>query len=77
MLPFGSTLAGGEGVRNPLVFSPVLRRFDTDGDGDFDLQDVKNILTKAKCKGTTQKGDKCKQYPLKGTEFCKTHTPKK
>jgi len=64
-------------VRSPFVYSPLLRRFDTDGDGDFDLDDVKNIVKRKKCKGTTKKGDPCKQYPVKGTEFCNTHTPKK
>jgi DNA-binding MarR family transcriptional regulator len=33
-------------LRVPIVHSPVLRRFDQDGDGDFDLDDVKKIVKK-------------------------------
>ena len=41
MLPFGDTsFNGGQPSakpRIPLVYSPVLTRFDQDGDGDFDM----------------------------------------
>lgn len=48
MLPFGSP--SWEGRRfNPIPYSPLLTRFDQDGDGDFDFEDVK-LLVKKKLK---------------------------
>jgi hypothetical protein len=45
---------------NPLPYSPVLRRFDQDGDGDFDLEDVKILLgKKTLCGATTRSGQPC------------------
>lgn len=66
MLPFGS--ASFEGRRfNPLPYSPLLTRFDQDGDGDFDLQDVKLLFKKKLgkneekivCGVMTKKGEPC------------------
>jgi len=38
----------------------VLRRFDQDGDGDFDLEDVKILLgKKTLCGATTRSGQPC------------------
>lgn len=63
----------------PLVYSPLLTRFDQDGDGDFDMDDVKALLKKKKktCKALTKSGKPCRLPPLKDGEFCNTHKDKK
>lgn len=66
MLPFGSSSFEGRRF-NPLPYSPLLRRFDQDGDGDFDLQDIKSLLKKKTneaeaeiiCGVMTKKGEPC------------------
>tara|TARA_R110001592_G_scaffold112334_7_gene310534 strand:+ start:489 stop:743 length:255 start_codon:yes stop_codon:yes gene_type:complete len=81
--PFGNASVGSRGgrftPRNPLVYSPLLTPFDQDGDGDFDMDDVKALLKKRKrsCKALTKSGKPCRLPPLKDEDFCNTHKDKK
>ena len=60
LLPFGNpSLVAGRRY-NPLPYSPLLTRFDQDGDGDFDLQDIKKIVSRKTCGAITASGKPCK-----------------
>ncbi len=64
---------------NPLPYSPLLTRFDQDGDGDFDMDDVKIILGKKEkpviqCVATTKNGNRCKRKSdLDDNNLCYMH----
>jgi len=64
---------------NPLPYSPLLTRFDQDGDGDFDMDDVKIIMSKRKqpkdvCVAITKSGERCKRHGnLNDEKLCHTH----
>lgn len=70
----------GHSRYNPLPYSPLLTRFDQDGDGDFDLQDVKLILkrrgNKTKCGVITKAGTPC-QHQAKEKYGNRCHLHKK
>ena len=65
---------------NPLPYSPILTRFDQDGDGDFDMDDVKIILGKKKveqCVAITKSGNRCKRKgDLDENNLCFIHKKK-
>lgn len=52
---------------NPIPYSPILTKYDQDGDGDFDLEDIKILRQKRKekqetanlCGAITKSGEKC------------------
>jgi|TARA_R110000803_G_scaffold61922_4_gene122018 hypothetical protein len=82
MLPFGDTSFNrGQQykTRIPLVYSPLLTRFDQDGDGDFDTDDIKILLNKkkAKCEAIAKSGNRCRLPTLKDSVYCNTHKGKK
>lgn len=78
MLPFGNASMGMRRF-NPLPYSPLVTRFDQDGDGDFDMDDVKILLGKKEkpaeqCIATTKSGQRCKRKSdLDGNNLCYMH----
>ena len=64
---------------NPLPYSPLVTRFDQDGDGDFDMDDVKILLGKKEkptkqCVATTKSGQRCKRKSdLDDNNLCYMH----
>lgn len=77
-LPFGDASSGMRRY-NPIPYSPILTRFDQDGDGDFDLKDIKLILSKKEnnddcCIALTKNGKRCKRNTkLDENKLCYTH----
>lgn len=85
-LRFGNSLPFGDaslGMRrfNPLPYSPILTRFDQDGDGDFDMDDIRLMREKKKaqnekpqCVASTKSGDRCKRRgDLDDKNLCYLH----
>jgi hypothetical protein len=70
---------------NPIPYSPILTRFDQDGDGDFDMDDIKiirekrkgNVEEKPQCVALTKSGDRCKRKgDLDENNLCYLHKKK-